>query len=127
MNINIEKTIIQELIRFIIVGSIAVIIQFIVYYMLVNIISHNISLTVSYLVSLIFNYIMTTLFTFHVKPNKNNGFGFLGSHIINFSLQFLFLNLFVWFGIAKQWAIIPVFAICFPINFLLIKKSMKNG
>ena len=116
----------QEIIRFGIVGCIAVFIQFVAYYILVGYTTHNIALPLSYTISLAANYLLTTLFTFHVKPSKKNSLGFVGSHAINFTLQLLLLNLFVWIGIQKQWAIIPVFIICVPINFLLIRLSMKE-
>lgn len=116
----------QVIFRFGIVGCIAVFIQFAAYYILVGYSTHNIALPVSYTISLAVNYLLTTLFTFHVKPSKKNSIGFMGSHAINFTLQFLSLNLFIWFGIQKQWAIIPAFFICVPINFLLIRLSMKQ-
>lgn len=125
-NSMVTNTHVQEIIRFGFVGCIAVLIQFAVYYTLVHHTGHNIALPLSYVVSFAVNYLLTTLFTFQVKPSKKNGIGFLGSHIVNFTLQLLFLNLFVWLGMPKQWAIIPVFVICVPINFLLVRLSMKK-
>lgn len=117
---------IGEIIRFGITGCVATLIQFIVYYLLVRFTSHNIALPVSYTVSLFFNFIMTSLFTFKVKPDKKKGIGFLTSHLVNFSLQFAFLNFFIFIGIEKQWAIIPTFLLCFPVTFLLVRLSMKK-
>ena len=117
---------IQELIRFGITGFIAVIIQITTYYLFVRHYNHNIALPISYIVSLTFNYIMTTLFTFRVKPCKKNGVYFLCSHAINYTLQLIFLNLFVWMGITKEWAIIPVIGVCFPINFSILRYLIKN-
>lgn len=115
-----------EILRFGIVGALATIIQFVVYYLLVQVINHNIVLPISYLISLIFNFILTTYFTFHVKPSAKKGLGFLTSHIINLTLQFILLNLFIWIGFYKRWALIPVFLICIPVNFILVRLSVKK-
>ena len=117
-----------EAIRFGIVGAIATILQVAVYYILSGHISHNLALFISYALSLMVNFLLTTYFTFRVKASKKRGVGFLTSHAINFLLQFLLLNFFISFiGLDKQTAIIPVLAVCIPINFLLIRYAMKRG
>ena len=116
----------QEVLRFGIVGAASTLIQFVTYFLLAGVTSHNIALPVSYALSLLFNFLMTTYFTFRVKPDARKGMGFLASHAVNFTLQFLLLNLFIWTGIHKQWAIIPVFMVCIPVNFLLVRWSMKR-
>ena len=116
----------QEVLRFGIVGAASTLIQFVAYFLLAGVTNHNIALPVSYALSLLFNFLMTTYFTFRVKPDARKGMGFLASHAVNFTLQFLLLNLFIWTGIHKQWAIIPVFMVCIPVNFLLVRWSMKR-
>lgn len=115
-----------ELLRFGIAGALATLIQFAAYYLLVRLMNHNIALPLSYAISLTVNFFLTTYFTFQVKPNVRKGMGFLGSHGINFTLQFLLLNLFIWLGIDKQWALIPVFLVCIPVNFILVRLSVKR-
>ncbi len=121
-----HKEQIAEIIRFGLVGVFATILQFVCYVLLVQVLNHNIALPLSYAISLLFNFLLTTYFTFKVKPNAKKGLGFLTSHLINFSLQFLLLNLFIWIGMDKQWAIIPVFLVCIPINFILVRLSVKK-
>lgn len=115
-----------EFVRFTIVGCIAVAIQYIVYYLCLQLLSHNIAFVLGYVVSFIFNYIMTTAFTFRTRRNKNNLAGFISCHLVNFLLQVGLLNLFIIMGLAKEFALIPVLAICVPSNFLLIRLVMKN-
>ncbi len=116
-----------EVIRFGIVGSIAAILQVVIYYLLTGHISHNLALFVSYALALVVNYLLTTYFTFRVKASRKRGLGFLTSHAVNFLLQFLLLNFYVSVvGLDKQTAIIPVLAVCIPINFLLIRYVMKK-
>ena len=116
----------QELFRFGIVGGLATILQVVIYYFLSFVLNHNASLIISYSISLEANFILTVYFTFQVKPTPKKGTGFLASHAINFILQYIFLNLFIYIGIDKQTAIIPVLAICIPVNFVLVSYAIKK-
>jgi len=115
-----------ELIRFCIVGVIAVSVQYGVYYLVQLLASHNVAYTIGYLVSFTINYILTTSFTFKASKNFNNGIGFTACHIINFLLQIGLLNFFIYIDMNKVIAPLPVFAICVPTNFLLVKWVMKK-
>ena len=110
-----------EIVRFIIVGSSAAAIQYSTYLLLICRLQPLIANTIAYLVSFIFNYIASTRYTFRVKSTTKRGAGFVFSHIINYLLQSGFLKLFLWLGFSKQIALIPMFAICVPINFLLVR------
>lgn len=128
-----------EVIRFGIVGGIATVLQYVIYLAmmptlayLVPALSSNdhllatVSNTVAYVISFIFNFIASTRYTFKVKANAKRGAGFTLSHIVNYSLQTLFLNLFVGLGLMKQIAMIPTLCICIPINFLLVRFFLKR-
>ena len=110
-----------EIVRFIIVGSSAAAIQYSTYLLLICRLQPLIANTIAYLVSFIVNYIASTRYTFRVKSTTKRGAGFVFSHIINYLLQSGFLKLFLWLGFSKQIALIPMFAICVPINFLLVR------
>ena len=110
-----------EIVRFIIVGSSAAAIQYSTYLLLIYWLQPLIANTIAYLVSFIVNYIASTRYTFRVKSTTKRGAGFVFSHIINYLLQSGFLKLFLWLGFSKQIALIPMFAICVPINFLLVR------
>lgn len=116
----------SEIIRFGIVGILAVLVQYGVYYLCLFLTIHTVAFAIGYVISFIFNYIMTTTYTFHANKNAGNGLGFTFCHIINFLLQMGFLNLFISFGVDKQIAPIPVFAICVPINFFMVRFVMKK-
>ena len=78
-------------------------------------------MTIAYLISFVFNFIASTHFTFHVKANAKKGAGFLFSHVINYFLQMVTFNFFLWIGMGHLWAPIPMFCICVPTNFLLVR------
>lgn len=121
-----------EIIRFGIVGVIATVLQYAIYYGLIQLIPSTatkasahvwttVAMTVGYVLSFIFNFIASTRFTFRVKANARRGAGFLFSHVVNYCLQMLTLNFFLWLGLSKAVAPIPMFCICVPVNFLLVR------
>ena len=126
-----------ELVRFGIVGSIAVVLQYAAYLAMMPALAHFIpemgdhtlattANTAAYIISFIFNFIASTRYTFKVKANAKRGAGFTLSHIVNYALQTLILNLFVGMGMEKQWAMIPTLCICVPTNFVLVRFFLKR-
>lgn len=115
-----------EVVRFGVVGVAAVLIQYGVYLLLVLFMNHNISMTLGYIISFIFNFIASTHYTFRVKANAKRGAGFVLSHVINYFMQIAMLNVFIWLGISKQIAPMPMFGICVPVNFLLVRFFLKR-
>nr|WP_296086740.1 GtrA family protein [uncultured Prevotella sp.] len=126
-----------EVVRFGIVGGLATVLQYVIYLAMMPVLAHFIpkmgdhtlattSNTIAYVVSFIFNFIASTRYTFKVKANAKRGAGFTLSHVVNYSMQTLCLNLFVGFGMLKQWAMIPTLCICIPINFLLVRFFLKK-
>jgi hypothetical protein len=61
-----------------------------------------------------------------VKANVKRGAGFAFSHVVNYLLQMVTLNFFLWLGLSKQIAPIPMFCICVPVNFLLVRFFLKK-
>lgn len=126
-----------EVIRFGIVGGLATVLQYVIYLAMMPVLNHfipqmgNHSLattanTIAYIVSFIFNFIASTRYTFKVKANAKRGTGFTLSHVVNYTMQTVCLNLFVGLGLAKQWAMIPTLCICIPVNFLLVRFFLKK-
>lgn len=126
-----------EVVRFGIVGGLATVLQYVIYLAMMPALVHFIpkmgdhslattANTVAYIVSFIFNFFASTRYTFKVKANAKRGAGFTLSHVVNYTMQTLCLNLFVGLGLAKQWAMIPTLCICIPINFLLVRFFLKK-
>lgn len=128
-----------EVVRFGIVGVIATLLQYAMYLVMIPCLAwalpklgnndHALATTantIAYIVSFVFNFIASTKYTFRVKANAKRGAGFTFSHIINYSLQTICLNLFVGLGLIKQIAMLPTLCICIPINFLLVRFFLKK-
>ena len=84
------------------------------------------AMTVGYAISFVFNFVASTRYTFKVKANARRGAGFALSHAVNYLLQIATLNLFLWLGMSRQLAPVPMFGICVPINFLLVRFFLKR-
>lgn len=115
-----------EVLRFGIVGAVATLIQYGVYLLLLRWAAAGVANTLGYAVSFLFNFYASTRFTFHVKANARRGAGFALSHLINYLLQMGTLALFLWLGVPRQLAPIPMFGICVPVNFLLVRFFLKQ-
>ena len=115
-----------EFLRFAIVGVIATVIHYGLYYILQKQINVNIAYTIGYAVSFVCNFYMTSYFTFKVKPSFGRLFGLGGAHAVNYLMHIILLNLFLYIGVNKELAPIPVFAIVIPLNFLLVRFVFKS-
>lgn len=126
-----------EIVRFGIVGVTATLLQYLIYRIALRLAAHldveagkhtisTVAMTIGYVISFVYNFIASTHFTFRVKANARRGMGFLFSHVVNYILQMLTLNLFLFLGVGKQWAPIPMFCVCVPVNFLLVRFFLKR-
>lgn len=113
-----------EIIRFGIVGTVAMIVHYGVYYALLPSMTENIAFAIGFVVSFLCNFALTTLFTFHVSFATRRFLKFAASHAVNYIIQALLLNLFLWLGVPSVWAPLPVYAVSVPINFVLVRLSM---
>ena len=117
---------IREFVRFGIVGGVSALCLYGVYYLLLRYTNHSVAYTIGYLVSFLLNYLLSIVFTFKVKSQSKKFLGFVLSHIINYTLQIVLLNFFVYIGCSKQWAPLPVLAICVPTNYLIVRHFLKK-
>ena len=115
-----------EFLRFAIVGVVATCIHYGFYYVLQKHINVNIAYTIGYLLSFVCNFYLTSYFTFRVKPSYGKLFGLGGAHTINYLLHMVLLNVFIYIGVNKEIAPIPVYAIAIPVNFVLVRFVFKK-
>lgn len=116
-----ERFLSPEFLRFCIVGVLATAINYGVYYLCLNFTNPTVAYTLGYAISFICNFFLTAKFTFKKKATAKKGVGFAFSHLVNYGLQVGCLNLFLWIGLGAKIAPIPVWCICIPVNFLLVR------
>ena len=121
-----RKQQIGEIVRFGIVGGVATLIQYGVYLLMLYAVSPTLSNTIGYAGSFLFNFVASTRYTFKVKTNARHGAGFALSHLINYGLQIVMLHLFMALGFSEKLAPVPMFCVCVPINFLLVRFFLKR-
>ena len=110
-----------EFFRFVLVGLAATGIHYLIYRLFDLIIPANPAYAIGYVLSFLFNFFLTSSFTFKKKATFKKGLGFGLSHLVNFTLHMLLLNLFLYLGLSEAIAPIPVYCICIPVNFLLVR------
>lgn len=115
-----------EVIRFCIVGCVSALCLYIVYYIFLYFFTPTISYSIGYFVSFSINYLLSVFFTFKVKSKGTKFLGFALSHIINYTLQVILLNLFILWGCEKILAPLPVLGICIPINYIMVRSFLKK-
>lgn len=116
-----------ELIRFLMTGSVAVIIQYGLYLIFVSFLNIGpiVSTIFSYGISFIVNFFLSNYFTFHSRPSIKNLLSFAGSHVINMVLQTILVAVFSHYFNA-QIALLPAMIICVPCNFLFVRFALKS-
>ena len=122
----IDRQKVGEVIRFGIVGILATALQYAIYWLLIHWLNPSVAMTIGYIVSFAFNFVASTRYTFRVEASAKRGMAFALSHAVNYALQMLTLNLFLWLGVPKQLAPIPMFCICVPVNFVLVRYFLKK-
>lgn len=115
------RTTLFQLLRFALVGVFATALHYGIYLLLLNFLSETIAYSIGYVISFGCNFILTCLFTFRKEASTKRGIGFGMAHLVNYILHVSLLNLFLWMGISKVYAPIPVFCIAIPVNFLLVR------
>lgn len=111
-----------ELLRFLMVGGIATVLQYGIYVVFVHAVKVPpvVSTMISYAISFIANFFLSSYFTFHSDPNAKKGLAFTLSHLINMGLQTGFVAIFKGI-VGPTLALLPAVALCVPINFFLVR------
>lgn len=123
---------IKEFIRFCLVGGLATILHYGIYLLLLKAIKidvvwwTNLAYTFGYVISWFVNLYLTAHFTFKKDVTLKRSVGFAFSHFVNYLLHMLLLNLYLKWGIGKEFAPIFVYLVAVPVNFLLVRFVFKK-
>ena len=113
-----------QFVRFGIVGTIAMLLHYGIYFLLLDHMDKNVAYTIGYFLSFVCNFIMSSYFTFRVPPTLKRFLRFAGSHGINYFVYIGLFNVFLFLGVHPKWAPLPVYAVAVPISFLLVRLAM---
>lgn len=123
---NMNKEAIGEMIRFSIVGVLVTAIHYGVYWLLQLVVNVNIAWTAGYIAGFIVNYYLSAFYIFRKKTSVKNGAGFGMAHVVNYLLQMVLLNFFIWIGLSAEMAPVGIYAVSIPVNFLLVRFVFKK-
>ena len=121
-----NKEAIGEIVRFSIVGVLVTAIHYGVYWLLQLVVNVNIAWTAGYIAGFIVNYYLSAFYIFRKKTSVKNGAGFGMAHVVNYLLQMVLLNFFIWIGLSAEMAPVGIYAVSIPVNFLLVRFVFKK-
>ena len=125
----------RSAVRFVLVGAFGTGLQYGVYYLLLEVFQNHypdipvltsLAFTIGFVVEMICNYFLTSFYTFKVKPSLKNAGGFLFGRAINYVIQLLLLNLFIWLHMSEEWAGIAAIALAGVINYFVLLPFYKD-
>ena len=115
-----------EALRFVLVGIFATLLHYGIYLLLNIWMNASVAYTLGYVVSFVFNFYLTTYFTFRTTPSWSKLAGLGGTHVVNYLLHIVLLNLYLALGVPEALAPIPVYAVAIPVTFLLARFVFKK-
>lgn len=129
---------IREFIRFAIVGSLAALIHYAVFLLVLFFVGKewnnignidwqtNFAYSVGYALSLVFNLFLTSRYTFRARITAPRFLLFITSHGVNYLIHKCLFNFYLFLGIAN-WLLLPlVLVIAVPANFIMVRTSFKR-
>lgn len=116
-------------IRFAAVGGIATGINFVTYLLLVekfHVSNATFAYVMAFCVSIVFNFLLSSYFTFCVKPSWPRAGKFLTAHLINLANELILLNIWLWVGVSERYAPLCVYPIAFVINYFMVRFALRG-
>lgn len=119
----------RSAVRFVCVGSFGTGLQYAIYYLLLGIFQHHwpeigiltsLAFTVGFVLEMICNYLLTSFYTFRVRPSWKNAGGFFFGRVINYFIQLLFLNILIWLHMSEELAGFVAIVLAGVINYFVL-------
>ena len=122
-----KKDKIIPFVRFCIVGIIASLLHYVIYWLLLKQdVEVNISYSAGYIISFVCNFFATNYFTFRTKPTWTKFLGFAGSHGINYIIHVVLLNFVLWIGVHKLVAPVIVMVVAMLVQFSILRLVFRK-
>ena len=125
----------RSAVRFVLVGALGTGLQYGIYYVLLGIFQTkwaedtwltSVAFTVGFVIEMVYNYLMTSFYTFRVRPTLKNAGGFLFGRALNYVIQLIFLNILILLHMSEEWAGIAAIALAGVINYFVLLPFYKN-
>ncbi|MCF0194709.1 MAG: GtrA family protein [Bacteroidaceae bacterium] len=86
----------------------------------------HVAYTVGYVLGWFVNFFLNSRYTFHAKPNARRAVGFGFAHLMSYLAEMGLLDLFLWMGVPKVWAYVPIQLIVVPATFVLVRFVFRS-
>ena len=125
----------RSAVRFVLVGALGTGLQYGIYYVLLGIFQTkwaedtwltSVAFTVGFVIEMVYNYLMTSFYTFRVRPTLKNAGGFLFGRALNYVIQLIFLNVLICLHMSEEWAGIAAIALAGVINYFVLLPFYKD-
>ena len=125
----------RSAVRFVLVGALGTGLQYGIYYVLLGIFQTkwaedtwltSVAFTVGFVIEMVYNYLMTSFYTFRVRPTLKNAGGFLFGRALNYVIQLIFLNILIWLHMSEECAGIAAIALAGVINYFVLLPFYKD-
>ena len=116
-------------VRFAVVGGVATAVIYAVYVVLVRCFDDlwpARAYFCAFCVSIVCNFLLSSYFTFRVRPSARRAVRFLTAHLINLVNELVLLEIWLWAGVPKLYAPLCVFLVAFPVNFLMVRFALRG-
>ena len=126
----------RSAVRFVLVGALGTGLQYGIYYMLLGVFQQHwpevmiltsLAFTIGFVMEMIYNYLLTSFYTFRVRPNWKNAGGFLVGRALNYVIQLILLNCLIWLHMSEEWAGIAAIALAGVINYFVLLPFYKDN
>lgn len=111
-----------SLVRYSVVALLTTGFHYGVYLLLNFVVNPHVSYTLSYILEVVLNYLLTSYFTFLSRPSTRSVGGYLLVRLMAYLIEIGLFSLFLWIGISKTFAPLPVFLCVGIFNFLSMYK-----
>jgi putative flippase GtrA len=75
---------------------------------------------------MVYNYLLTSFYTFRVRPSWKNAGGFVVGRGLNYVVQLAFLNMLIWLHMSEEWAGIVAIMLAGVINYFVLLPFYKE-
>lgn len=116
----------SRFLRFVVVGGIATVLHYGIYYVLLPFIPTGAAYTAGYVLSFLVNFYLTARFTFQQAPTWRRFWGMCGAHGANYLVHMALLAAYLYIGVPEKIAPIPIYAVAVPINYTLLRFVFKK-
>lgn len=119
----------SSFVRFAAVGGVATAVNYATYATLVSRfdrLAPAVAYVGAFCVSIVCNYVLSSYFTFGVRPSWPRAGRFLTAHLVNLVNELVLLEVWLWVGVPKLYAPLCVFAVAFPVNYFMVRFALRG-